>query len=383
MEISVVIVNYNVKYFLEQTLKSVIEALAGIKSEIIVIDNNSDDGSIPFLKPKFREVEFIENIENVGFSRANNIGIKLAKGKYTLILNPDTIIGKQAITDCLKWMDSHADCGGIGVRMVDGNGVFLPESKRSFPSPWVSFCKIFGLTWLFPQSPIFAKYHLRYLDEYSPHKIDILAGAYMFIRTGLLQKTGGFDEDFFMYGEDIDLSFRMVKEGFSNYYIPCTIIHYKGESTKKDSIRYVRVFYEAMLIFFRKHYPNYSGVYSFFIKTAVFLKAFFAVLKRLLTVPLRLFFPYSRPAPSCWVVVSDSPEKIKDNLYRKGFNDIVCESASCVKINFTNADVVLDDRCMTYQQMITFISENSNPELRFHIYSNDNDIIVSPKMQLV
>ncbi len=383
MEVSVIIVNYNVKYFLEQTLKSAEEALADIESEIIVIDNNSSDGSIEFLKSKFPDVRFIVNRENVGFSKANNIGIKLARGKYSLVLNPDTVIGKDVINGCIQWMDSHTDCGGIGVRMIDGNGVFLPESKRSFPSPWVSFCKMFGLTWLFPKSPLFAKYHLRYLDENAPHKIDILAGAYMFIRTALLQRTGGFDEDFFMYGEDIDLSFRMVEEGFFNYYIPQTIIHYKGESTKKDSIRYVKVFYEAMLIFFRKHYPNYSTLYSFFIKAAVFLKAFFAVLKRIMVAAFGFMFGRKKQSGLKWLVVSDNPQKIKDNLAGKGFDDISVEPLSGAVINTGNTDVVLDDSCMTYQQIIDFISLNSNPDLRFHIYSSANDMIISPKMQII
>ena len=383
MEISVIIVNYNVKYFLEQTLRSAQEALSGIESEIIVIDNNSCDGSIGFLKSRFPDVKFIVNTENVGFSRANNIGIKLARGKYTLILNPDTVIGKDAITGCIEWMYSHPDCGGIGVRMIDGNGVFLPESKRSFPSPWVSFCKMFGLTWLFPKSPLFAKYHLRYLNENVPHKIDILAGAYMFIRTGLLQKTGGFDEDFFMYGEDIDLSYRMVEEGFLNYYIPRTIIHYKGESTKKDSIHYVRVFYEAMLIFFRKHYPNYSALYSFFIKTAVFLKAFFAVLKRILTAPFGFMFKRKKQSSLKWLIVSGNPERIKDNLARKGFDNTKAESVPDARIGVDDTDIVLDDSCMTYQQIINFISRHSNPDLRFHIYSSANDMIISPKMQII
>lgn len=383
MDVSVIIVNYNVKYFLEQTLKSAMEALAGIESEIIVIDNNSDDDSIEFLKPGFPEVKFIENAENVGFSRANNIGIKLAQGRYTLILNPDTVIGKDAITGCIQWMDSHSDCGGIGVRMVDGNGVFLPESKRSFPSPWVSFCKMFGLAALFPQSSLFAKYHLRYLDEKKPHKIDILAGAYMFIRTDLLQKIGGFDEDFFMYGEDIDLSYRIVEEGYFNYYIPRTIIHYKGESTRKDSIRYVRVFYEAMLIFFRKHYPNYSVLYSFFIKTAVFLKAFFAIQKRVLTVPFRFLFKNEKQSGSKWLIISDNPGKIKANLAGKGVDNIMVKTLSDNVIPSGTTDVVLDNSCMTYQQIITFISANSNTDLRFHIYSSGNNMIISPKMLII
>ena len=200
-DVSIVIVNYRVKFFLEQTIRSAQEALRHLDGEIIVIDNNSGDDSIPFLKQRFPDVIYIENTENVGFARANNQGFEIAKGKYTLILNPDTIIGERTILDCINWYESHPDCGGIGVMMSDGNGVFLPESKRSFPTPWVSFCKIFGLSALFPYSPYFAKYHLRYLSKEQPHKVDILAGAYIFVRTDILQKCQGFDNDFFMYGE--------------------------------------------------------------------------------------------------------------------------------------------------------------------------------------
>ncbi|MBQ4367509.1 MAG: glycosyltransferase family 2 protein, partial [Muribaculaceae bacterium] len=269
MEVTVVIVNYRVKFFLEQTLRSVMEALEGLQSEVIVVDNHSGDDSIAFQRQRFPGVTFIENPENVGFARANNQAIMQAQGKFTLILNPDTIITRDCITQGLAWMRDHERCGAIGVRMVDGNGVFLPESKRSFPTPWVSFCKIFGLSALFPRSRWFAKYHLRYLDDRQPHAIDILAGAYMLCRTALLQQVGGFDEDFFMYGEDIDLSFRLVQAGYENWYLPVEMIHYKGESTKKDSMRYVRVFYEAMLIFYRKHFPRFSVLFYPIVKLGV------------------------------------------------------------------------------------------------------------------
>lgn len=257
IDISVVIVNYRVKYFLEQTVRSAKEALEGFRGEIIVIDNNSGDDSIAHLQECFPDVIVIQNHDNPGFGRANNQGFDIARGRFTLILNPDTIIGSHTLCDCMDFYEAHKDnCGGIGVQMHDGNGRFLPESKRSFPTPWVSFCKIFGLSSLFPRSPLFAKYHLRYLSADEPHCIDILSGAFIFVPTDLLRKIGGFDEDFFMYGEDIDLSYRIVKEGKRNYYIPSPMIHYKGESTQKDSYRYVRVFYEAMQIFSASTIPT-------------------------------------------------------------------------------------------------------------------------------
>ena len=243
MELTVVIVNYRVKYLLEQTLRSVEQAMQGIAGEVIVVDNLSGDDSIAFSRERHPGVTYIENQENVGFARANNQAIMQARGEYTLILNPDTIITPRCLQDGIAWMRSHPKCGAIGARMMDGNGVFLPESKRSFPTPWVSFCKIFGLSKLFPRSPWFAKYHLRYLSDLEPQCIDILSGAYMLCRTNVLQQLGGFDEDFFMYGEDIDLSYRIVKAGYENWFLPTPMVHYKGESTHKDSMRYVRVFY--------------------------------------------------------------------------------------------------------------------------------------------
>ena len=272
MELTVVIVNYRVKYLLEQTLRSVEQAMQGIAGEVIVVDNLSGDDSIAFSRERHPEVTYIENQENVGFARANNQAIMQARGKYTLILNPDTIITPQCLQEGIAWMKSHPKCGAIGARMMDGNGVFLPESKRSFPTPWVSFCKIFGLSKLFPRSRWFAKYHLRYLSDLEPQNIDILSGAYMLCRTKLLQQLGGFDEDFFMYGEDIDLSYRMLRAGYDNYYIPTLMLHYKGESSNKNTYHYVHIFYQAMYIFFRKHYGNYNWALSLPIRLAIYMK---------------------------------------------------------------------------------------------------------------
>ncbi len=374
MLVSIIIVNYRVKYFLEQTIRSAIEALGGIgdSGEIIVIDNNSGDGSIDFVKSRYGNcVTFIENKENVGFARANNQGIFRAKGEFTLILNPDTIIGSKTLKESIEWMRSHADCGGIGVRMLDGNGTFLPESKRSFTTPWVSFCKIFGLSALFPSSPLFAKYHLRYLPENEPHCVEILAGAYMLIRTDVLKSVGGFDEDFFMYGEDIDLSYRIVEAGYKNYYLPIPIIHYKGESTKKDSMRYVKVFYEAMLIFFKKHYPNYSRFFAFFIHFAIYARAAAAMLKRMFTAPFKPKNASKASDGRHWKILSDSPKQVARII------GCDCTSSDCLP-----TDIVIDDSCYSYQRIIECIDHMGNGKLRFHIYSAINDIIISPKMTL-
>jgi len=282
MNLTVIIVNYNVKHFLEQCLHSVFKSLEGLEGEVIVIDNNSVDGSCQMLREKFSDVTLIENEKNLGFSKANNQGIRSSKGKYILLLNPDTIVQEDTFRKCFDFMESHNDAGSLGVKMIDGKGNYLPESKRSLPTPKVSFFKIFGLSALFPKSKIFGLYHLGYLDKNETHKIEILPGAFMFIRRSVLEKVGILDEAFFMYGEDIDLSYRIKLAGFENYYYPgTTIIHYKGESTKKSSINYVVVFYKAMIIFARKHFtPKNARLFSFLINMAIYLRASISILRR-------------------------------------------------------------------------------------------------------
>ncbi|HRZ20585.1 MAG TPA: glycosyltransferase family 2 protein, partial [Bacteroidales bacterium] len=255
MKLSVIIVNYNVKYFLEQCLLSVRKALAGLQGEVFVVDNNSVDSSAEMVREKFPEVVLLENSENVGFARANNMAIRRSKGEYVLLLNPDTVVEDDTFGKIIGFMDSQPQAGALGVKMVDGKGRFLPESKRGLPTPSVAFYKIFGLSRLFPGSRRFGRYHLGYLDRDQIHEVEILSGAFMLIRREALDKVGLLDEAFFMYGEDIDLSYRIIKAGYKNVYFPHTrIIHYKGESTKKSSVNYVRVFYHAMVIFARKHF---------------------------------------------------------------------------------------------------------------------------------
>lgn len=279
MKLSIIIVNYNVKLLLEQCLLSVYQALEGLDAEVFVVDNVSTDGSLEYLKPRFPEVHFIANAENVGFSRANNQAIRLSKGEYVLLLNPDTVVGEEVLKNGCRFMDEHPDAGGVGVKMIDGTGRFLPESKRGLPTPWNSFCKMFGLTSLFPGSSFFGKYRVLYLDRNKVHQVEVLSGAFMLMRAKALTKSGLLDEIFFMYGEDIDLSYRLILAGYHNYYLPETIIHYKGESTKKDSFRYVNIFYGAMVIFFKKHYPNYSKIFAVFIQFAIMMHAALSLLK--------------------------------------------------------------------------------------------------------
>ena len=240
MKLSIVIVNYNVKFFLEQCLVSVFEASEGIDTEVWVVDNNSVDGSVSMVREKFPQVHLIANSDNPGFSKANNQALRQITGEYALLLNPDTLVEKDTFRKCIDFMESHPDCGGLGVKMINGEGRYLPESKRGFPSPEVSFYKISGLIHLFPKSKRIARYYLGHLSEDETNEIEILPGAYLMIRKTVLDKIGLLDETFFMYGEDIDFSYRILLAGYKNYYLPSArIIHYKGESTKKGSMNYV------------------------------------------------------------------------------------------------------------------------------------------------
>ncbi len=282
MKLSVIIVNYNVKYFLEQCLKSVFISGKNIDMEVFVVDNNSVDGSVQMVREKFPQAILIANKENTGFSRANNQAIKISKGEYVLLLNPDTVVEDDTFGKVVAFMDKTPDAGGLGVKMIDGKGIFLPESKRGLPTPSVAFYKIFGFSALFPKSRVFSKYHLGYLDNDKIHSVDVLSGAFMLMRKSVLEKTGYLDETFFMYGEDIDLSYRITLAGYKNYYFPQTrIIHYKGESTKKSSINYVFVFYNAMIIFAKKHFSKKNAsLFSFLINIAIYFRAFLAILNR-------------------------------------------------------------------------------------------------------
>ncbi|MGN6493648.1 MAG: glycosyltransferase family 2 protein [Agriterribacter sp.] len=271
MLLSVIIVNHNVKYFLEYCLRSVLKAGAGMDMEVIVADNHSNDNSRNYLPPLFPGVQFIWLDKNEGFSRANNIALKQARGEFILFLNPDTIVPEDCFDKCIAFLASHSSAGAMGVRMINGRGVFLKESKRGFPSLLVSFFKFSGMARLFPTSKLFAYYYLGHLPENEENKVEVLSGAFMLVKAKVLAVTGGFDEAFFMYGEDIDLSYRIQNSGFSNYYYPgTTIIHFKGESTAKASSRYVRTFYNAMQIFVRKHYrPFQSFIYRCLVNMAM------------------------------------------------------------------------------------------------------------------
>jgi GT2 family glycosyltransferase len=283
VKLSIVIVNYNVKHFLGQCLISVERAIKNINAEVFVVDNASTDGSCEMVMESFGWVKLIASPTNLGFSTGNNHAIKHATGEYILLLNPDTVVAEDTFEKCIAFMDARPEAGALGVRMIDGKGNFLPESKRGLPTPSVAFYKTFGLSKIFSKSKTFNRYHLGFLPEHETNEVEILSGAFMFIRKKVLDEIGLLDETFFMYGEDIDLSYRIIKAGYKNYYFAdTTIIHYKGESTRKGSLNYVKVFYNAMIIFARKHYSgNQSGLFSLFINLAIFFRGFLTVLANL------------------------------------------------------------------------------------------------------
>ncbi len=277
--LSVIIVNYNVKFYLEQCLESVRRASQGLQVEVYVVDNLSTDGSVAYLRERFPDVTFVANQENVGFARANNQAIRQSKGRYVLLLNPDTIVGEDTLARMVEFMDAHPEAGGTGAYMLNADGSFAPESRRGLPTPFVAFCKMVGLTKLFPKSRLLGRYYMGYLDANEVNEIEAISGACMMLRREALDKVGLLDEDFFMYGEDIDLSYRVLKGGYKNYFIPTRMLHYKGESTVKSSYRYAYTFYQAMRLFFRKHYGHYSFIISLPINAATWASTFMAYVR--------------------------------------------------------------------------------------------------------
>ena len=286
MQLSIIIVNYNVKYFLAHCLLSVLYASKNSQVEVFVVDNMSQDGSVEMVKEKFPWVILIANEENVGFAKANNQAVELSTGKYILYLNPDTIVPEDCFEKCIAYMDAHEKVGALGCRLIDGKGIFLPESKRGFPTAQAAFFKISGLSSIFKKSTFFNQYHLGFLSEHETNEVDVLVGCFMFCRKTVIDEVGSFDEEYFMYGEDIDLSYKIKQAGFSNVYFPeTTVIHYKGESTKKGSLNYVKMFYQAMIIFAKKHFKNsQKGLFVMLIQFAIYLRAMLAFVTRIFSL---------------------------------------------------------------------------------------------------
>lgn len=369
LKLSVIIVNYNVKYYLDQCIRSVLRAFEEMNTpaEIIVVDNHSADGSVDYLEQRYPQklfpmVRFVRSAHNLGFARANNIAIRQSRGEYVLLLNPDTIVGEDALKASVDFMDVHEDAGAVGVRMLGAQGRRAMESRRGLPTPMVSFFKMLGFCNRWPHHRLFGKYYMGYLPWDEPSQIEVVSGAYCMLRRKALDEVGLLDEDFFMYGEDIDLSYRVLKGGYHNYYLPVDILHYKGESTQKSSFRYVHVFYEAMLIFFRKHYSGMTFLLSLPIKTAIYAKALMALVGMLsdrMRKSLGFFAPSAEGAQHYVVVGSlEMQDACREIARRLGLDaefheSEVLEDKSEATWSEKNDNVlVLDADSMSYADML-------------------------------
>lgn len=317
LELSIIIVNYNVKPFLEQCLLSVAIALRNIDAEVIVVDNASSDNSILELEPLFPAVQFIRSSENLGFAKANNLGLTLAKGRYILFLNPDTIVAEDSLYPCLQYLDQHPSCGAVGVRMINGFGKFLPESKRSRPTLTNTLFKLSGLARVFPRSSVFNEYALGHLSPQLRHKVDVLAGAFMLTRKKLLDELNGFDTSFFMYGEDIDLCIRIQKAGYYIQYLgDVGIIHYKGQSSRTLNHQQISIFYKAMQIFVLKHY-----VLGWLLVPAIKISSFIAMVRKRISPPLSVLPMLKRKSTAFAICNSTGFHHIKQLLSKHGYTN--------------------------------------------------------------
>ena len=398
LKLSVIIVNYNVKYYLDQCIRSVLRAFEEMNTpaEIIVVDNHSADGSVDYLEQRYPQklfpmVRFVRSAHNLGFARANNIAIRQSRGEYVLLLNPDTIVGEDALKASVDFMDVHEDAGAVGVRMLGAQGRRAMESRRGLPTPMVSFFKMLGFCNRWPHHRLFGKYYMGYLPWDEPSQIEVVSGAYCMLRRKALDEVGLLDEDFFMYGEDIDLSYRVLKGGYHNYYLPVDILHYKGESTQKSSFRYVHVFYEAMLIFFRKHYSGMTFLLSLPIKTAIYAKALMALMGMLsdrMRKSLGFFAPSAEGAQHYVFVGSlEMQDACRDIARRLGldaeFHDSeVQEDKSEATWSEKNDNVlVLDADSMSYADMLKRMSRLSdmNVNVTLGTYSKEIGKIITDR----
>ncbi|MBR2017418.1 MAG: glycosyltransferase family 2 protein [Prevotella sp.] len=394
MKLTVIIVNYNVKFFVEQCLDSLERALDGIDSEVFVVDNHSSDGSIEYLKPRFPKVIFIESNHNLGFARANNMAIRQAEGQYVLLLNPDTFVGEQTIKQAIEFMDQHPKVGGAGVKMFNTDGTKALESRRGLPTPLTSFYKMCGLCSKFPESRRFGKYYMGYLSWDKPERIDIISGAFCLMRKEALDKAGHLDEDFFMYGEDIDLSYRLLKAGYDNWYLPLPILHYKGESTHKSSFRYVHVFYQAMLIFFKKHYGHMRLWVTLPIKAAIYVRSAMALVSMLTDKAKKsLGFVETKRKFRKYVFIGTDQMlgQCRQIAYKKGLDATFHLADENIQQHGHNA-LLLDDKSQlvvvydlqlfSYEKVLAIMSTKPDKQITLGTFNANNGIIITHKETL-
>lgn len=371
MQISVIILNYNVRYFLEQCVLSVQKALENIDGEIIVVDNNSSDDSCAMMKSRFPEVILIENSTNAGFPKGNNIGVAQAKGEYVCILNPDTVVVEDTFEKILSFAESKSDMGIVGCKLIDGTGNFLPECKRGVPTPFVAFTKVFGLYKFFPKSKVFGRYYAEHIDQNQSGKVDILVGAFMVMKRAVYEEVGGFDENCFMYSDDIDLSYMVLKSGRSNYYFhETTVVHYKGESTVRDGL-YMKRFREAMHFFYRKHFKQ-SLFFDVFMRIGAFI---FSLFKRSQAVQTK------RKIDEYWMFSSKQIDTSKvENLLGKKV--ILADSTlenninSLRKIDRRNVEIIFDNNVWSFKSIIESLERNKNKGFTFKILPYGSEFMI-------
>jgi len=372
MQLSVIILNYNVRYFLEQCVLSVQNAISEMEAEIIVIDNNSDDDSVLMMQQRFPDVKLIANKQNSGFPKGNNIGVANAKGKYICILNPDTVVAEDTFFKVLAFAEKQTDLGIVGCKLIDGTGNFLPESKRGVPTPWVAFTKIFGLYKIFPRSRLFNQYYAMHVPENKTGKVSILVGAFMVMERSLYIETGGFDEKCFMYSDDIDLSYMVLQKGRQNYYFhDTTVIHYKGESTVKDE-KYMKRFQEAMEFFYQKHFQT-SLFFTVFIKIGILFFSF---------VKMFQGKPKANPLPESYILYS-SNEFLSDKLgavlkNKVLFLDLKKEKTvnSCLVSTGKRVEIILDNHYVSFKKCIEILETFKDKSITFKIFPKNTSFII-------
>ena len=368
---------------------SVFKATKNIATEVFVVDNHSRDGSVDYLTDRFPSVNIISSNHNLGFARANNIAIRQCSGDYVLLLNPDTIVGENALDEVVAFMDAHPKAGGVGVCMLKVDGTPAMESRRGFPTPLTAFYKMSGLCARFPKSRRFGHYYMGYLPWSSAEKIEVISGAFCMVRHEAFDKIGLLDEDFFMYGEDIDLSYRLLKGGYENWYVPARILHYKGESTHKSSFAYVHVFYDAMFIFFRKHYGHLSLLFSVPVKGAILVKATAALFKMLIgRVRKSLgFFSRNRVATTSYVFIgcNDALERCRKIARKKGLDATFCEGTAeslprgHVDMPMPKGDVVAvyDVGSYSYEQIFDIFASDENKGVGIGTFDKTTGTIIT------
>ncbi len=375
MKLTVVIVSYNVRYYLEQCIVSVQRAAKGIEHEIYVVDNDSSDDTVAYLRQHFGDtITIIESTQNLGFSRANNLAIRQTQSDYVLLLNPDTFIAEDCISKVLDFMDAHPLAGGVGVRMYNHDGTLAPESRRGLPTPWVSLLKMLGFS---------KRYYLSHLSWEEPGRIDVISGAFCLLRREAIDKVGSLDEDFFMYGEDIDLSYRLLKGGYENWYVPASIVHYKGESTVKSTYRYVHVFYQAMLIFFRKHYGHLSFFITLPIKIAIYFRAFIALLQMLYDRMRTSLGFTEKPRAEISYFFVGTPKMLEQSralAKRRGLSATFCHIDELPSLEMSlpsGACLVYDTDAFSYLQIIKHISSLSDKHITIGTYSVNEQLLIT------